>query len=563
MRELNFFKRYIFALFIIGVLSISAYINMVHLIDKQSKYAEIINKSGRQRMLSQQIALFAIYYKIKKLKQITDKMEQSHNFLTNLPNLSKLEKKLLFEKPIYLDKRVKRYIKNAKSFCKHRNGHSLSYILSHSQSLSKDLDKLTNAYQKDSEKKVKELILNERIILFLTLFTLLVEALFIFKPANDKIKEKTEELIKEKSYEETISELSPTAIIAIEENQKIRRYNKHAQKIFGYTKDEMIGKDNLYLIIPDKYIKKHKEAVKRFFETNKMKYSKQHLEVEGKRKNGDVFSIRLSLASAFFKGDQKIVIANITDLSEEKEKDRMLLRQSRTAALGEMIGNIAHQWRQPLSSIKTITSGIKLRKKMGLIDDEELEKGMSKIMEYTDYLSQTISDFRSFFAKEHHKESFRIADVVYRAVSLSDASFKNNHISVEYDFEKDMISARYLGYPNELTQVLLNILNNAKDAMVAQNIKERLVKIYLFKKKSFYEIQICDSGGGVSENLILKIFDPYFTTKHQSQGTGMGLYMSSQIIKEHFNGDLSVSNKEFCAEDKSFYGACFKISLPA
>lgn len=560
MKDLDFSRRYISALLLIALLSIMAYLNLSNLISKQAKYAEIINKSGRQRMLSQQIALFAIYYKTKQLKTKVDLMEKTHYYLISLPDMSKQVQEIFFEKPIQLDKRVKKYIEHAKNFFETRSGISLSYILSHSQSLLKDLDRVVNAYQEESERKVAELTKNERIILFLTLLTLLFEALFIFKPINDKIKKRTRELIEEKGYAEMITESNPTAIIVAGEDRKVQRFNRHAEKIFGYKKEEMVGKESLHLIIPEAYHEKHEKGFDNFLQTGTLKYREKPLELEGKRKNGETFPIRVSFGLTVLTDGRKIVVANIADITKEKEKDRMLLQQSRIAALGEMIGNIAHQWRQPLSSIKTITSGIKIRKKAGLIDENEIESGLNKIIEYTDYLSQTINDFRFFFKKEREKEQFKLEQVINRAISLTEASFKNSHISVDLDIQNS--SSEYIGYPNELAQVILNILNNAKDVFIDRGAKDKWVKISLKHNIDLYTICIYDSAGGVANDVILKIFDPYFTTKHQSQGTGMGLYMSKQIVEKHFKGSLTVSNEEFFVNQKRYFGACFRILLP-
>ncbi|WP_281951212.1 PAS domain S-box protein [Nitrosophilus kaiyonis] len=556
----NLSLRYKIALTLIAILSILAYLNLTNLIKKQSKYAKIINISGRQRMLSQQIALFAIYYKTKNLKQKIELMEKSHNYLISLKNMPKSVEKIFFKKPVFLDKRVKKYIKEAKNFYKTRSGKSLSYILNHSQVLLKDLDKVVYEYQKESERQTSELVQKEQFILILTLFTLLIEALFIFRPAIKKIEEYMKKLINEKIFEEAIVNSSPVAIIAVDDEMKVNVFNKNAEKIFGFKKEEMIdNEDTLEKIIPENYYEAHLKGFKNFINNGVLKNNNVPLEFEGKRKNGEIFPIRVSFGTTNL-NNKKIVIANIEDIKKEKEKDKILLQQSRIAALGEMIGNIAHQWRQPLNAIKIVASGIKMRKNAGILKIEDIEKDIEKIINYTDYLSQTIDDFRNFFKQEKRKEEFNVLDIVKRALSLVEASYKHNNIRAIFEYDKK-IKYFYVGYPNELAQVFLNILNNAKDVLIEREIKEKIVKVSLLKTEERLIIEICDNGGGVKDNVIVKIFDPYFTTKHKAQGTGMGLYMSKQIIEKHFNGFLNVTNKEFIVDNEKFYGACFKIEL--
>jgi len=235
----------------------------------------------------------------------------------------------------------------------------------------------------------------------------------------------------------------------------------------------------------------------------------------------------------------------------------MLLQQSRIAALGEMIGNIAHQWRQPLNGIKIVASGIKFKIKNNLLSTQQLEKDIAKIIEYTDYLSQTIDDFRSFFRSNKQKEHFDIVAIVQKALSLVEASYKSHNIHIIFTPPSQPIF--YYGYPNEFLQVLLNIFNNAKDILIDKTI--RYVRVDIFETKKEIKIRICDNGGGVPEDIMIKIFDPYFTTKHKAQGTGLGLYMSKEIIEKHFQGLLEVKNQEFKVKEKTFYGACFYIKL--
>ena len=248
------------------------------------------------------------------------------------------------------------------------------------------------------------------------------------------------------------------------------------------------------------------------------------------------------------------------EVEENRKKDRVLIQQSRFSEMGEMIENIAHQWRQPLNSISLLTTNTKFKKQLGTLNDDEFENAFTEIEEIAQYLSQTINDFRSFFQPDRELQSFNFEDTISRSLSLTEASFKYNQINVHKKIET--IDDKFRGFPNELSQVFLNILNNARDAMLEQNLKERNVLFCLRKNNTQVIIEISDNAGGMPEEILEKVFDPYFSTKTDTKGTGLGLSMCKEIIEEHMNGKLSVSNSNFEIKDKSYFGAVFTIELP-
>jgi len=227
--------------------------------------------------------------------------------------------------------------------------------------------------------------------------------------------------------------------------------------------------------------------------------------------------------------------------------------------MGEMIGNIAHQWRQPLSSISIIASGAKFRRKVGEMDDSELEEVFNKITNHTKFLSNTIDDFRDFFKKDKIEVEFDILQVLNEAISLVEAAYKNNNITIHKHIKKE--SFFYKGYPRELLQVFLNMLNNAKDVLIEREIDEKSVIISIEDDNKSIICEFLDNGGGIEEDVMLKVFEPYFTTKHKSQGTGIGLFMSKEIVEKHLGGKLGVSNKTYAVNKKKHSGACFEIKL--
>ena len=246
-------------------------------------------------------------------------------------------------------------------------------------------------------------------------------------------------------------------------------------------------------------------------------------------------------------------------IKEKTEQQNIISQQSKMATMGEMIGNIAHQWRQPLSSISTLSTGLKLQKEMNLLNDKMLIESLDNIHKSTQYLSNTIDDFRDFFKTNKIKKKFLIQDSIKKAISLVHAQFYNHEIQII----NNEANFKIQNFENELIQVILNILNNSKDELIKKDkSSKRIVFIDLIQKNKTIEICIKDNAGGIKKEIINKIFEPYFTTKKESHGTGIGLYMSKIIIEKNMLGKLEVQNIEYKYEDTTHLGAQFKITLP-
>jgi len=226
-------------------------------------------------------------------------------------------------------------------------------------------------------------------------------------------------------------------------------------------------------------------------------------------------------------------------LEELREKDSMLLQQTRQAALGEMIGNIAHQWRQPLNTLGLIIQQGPLFYALGQFDKEFLDTSTKKSMELIKHMSGTIDDFRNFFRPDKEKAEFKVATAIASALSLVNDSFKNQEISIEVVTNADPV---IFGYRNEYAQVLLNILNNARDVLMEREIGDPRVTITILNEGGRAVVTVADNAGGIPEEIISKIFDPYFTTKGPQAGTGVGLFMSRTIIEKNMSGRLSARN---------------------
>ena len=248
-------------------------------------------------------------------------------------------------------------------------------------------------------------------------------------------------------------------------------------------------------------------------------------------------------------------LEDMVDQEVEKNiiKEMQLLEQSKMAQMGEMIGNIAHQWRQPLSVISTIASGIDMKYEYNILNQEDIPKDMKLIEKHTKYLSETIDTFRNFIKEKKELKEVIIQEKIDKALYIVDATLKDYDITVKKNINYDDPIKLTL-VVGELSQVIINILNNAKDALLENNIENKWVKLDLEENEKEIIISISDNAGGIAENILPKIFNPYFTTKHESQGTGLGLHMSYRIITESLKGTLVAKNTK--------NGAIFIIKLP-
>lgn len=245
------------------------------------------------------------------------------------------------------------------------------------------------------------------------------------------------------------------------------------------------------------------------------------------------------------------------EVEKNLKKDRLLSQQQKMVSMGQMIENIAHQWRQPLSLITTNATGLKLKKDLNDLDDEFLVKTIDSIVNTSKYLSNTIDDFRYFFKPQREKEIFYTEECFKKTIDLLGANFVENKITIIQNFDNVKID----GYETELIQVLINILNNSKDALESLENEEKLIFIDIKRVGSKVYIKIRDNAGGINLDIIEKVFEPYFTTKHQNQGTGIGLYMCQEIIHKHMNGNIEISNVEYEYKNRRYKGALVLITL--
>jgi len=250
---------------------------------------------------------------------------------------------------------------------------------------------------------------------------------------------------------------------------------------------------------------------------------------------------------------------DVIQKKELKKQSDIIINQTKMAALGEMIGNIAHQWRQPLCTISACASGMQLQKDYDLLTDELFQESCELITENTEYLSQTIDTFRDFIKGENKKELFNLKNELNKTINLLQGLITNHNINIVVNISEDI---EINTTKNELTQCLVNIFNNAKDILNDRKVEEKYIFIDNKLNDKDIEIIIKDNAGGIEEDVLPKIFEPYFTTKHKSQGTGLGLNMTYNLIVNGMGGYIKAKNVEYEYENKKYKGAQFTITLP-
>jgi two-component system, NtrC family, C4-dicarboxylate transport sensor histidine kinase DctB len=229
----------------------------------------------------------------------------------------------------------------------------------------------------------------------------------------------------------------------------------------------------------------------------------------------------------------------LEEITRRTNHEKLMMQQSKLAAMGEMIGNIAHQWRQPISEINAVLIELETISRYGELKKEHLLESIKICNSITEHMSTTISDFQNFFKPTKEKKEFSVLEASKKAVSIIDASLKNNNIKLIFDIMDDNMIQ---GYPNEFSHAILNILSNAKDVLVSRKVKNPIITLSIKKGKEFTLIKIEDNAGGIELKDINLIFEPYFTTKSSTRGTGIGLYMTKMIIENNMQGYVNVKN---------------------
>ena len=238
------------------------------------------------------------------------------------------------------------------------------------------------------------------------------------------------------------------------------------------------------------------------------------------------------------------------EVAKNREKDRQLLHKAKLAQMGEMLGMIAHQWRQPLNAIATSIAKLELQVILEQYDKNLFAQNLANITRVIEHLNTTIEDFRNFFKMDKDKQKISYEELVDDVFNIIKVSVENRGIKLETDFRCNL---KFYTYSNELEHVILNLIKNAEDILLEREVENPLIKIATYFQDKTYILEISDNGGGVPNQIIDKIFDPYFSTKKSKDGTGIGLNMSKTIIEEHCGGKLTIFNNDL--------GAVFKIEM--
>jgi signal transduction histidine kinase len=248
------------------------------------------------------------------------------------------------------------------------------------------------------------------------------------------------------------------------------------------------------------------------------------------------------------------------EVDSNRKKDLIMFQQARLASLGEMIANIAHQWRQPLGAIMVIIQSFQLKAQMGKpLNSDFVEKKAEDAILLANNMSETLEDFQNFFKPNKSKELFSLKQCINDSFELSKYVLEQEKITFSLTLKEEV---NVLGYYNELSHVFLNIISNSKDALSAKKEKNRQIKVIVKRIKDKAKISIYDNGGGIPLEVLPKVFEPYYTTKYKSNGTGIGLYMSKQIIENHMNGSIKCKNVYYKLDKEFEDCTLFIIEIP-
>lgn len=331
--------------------------------------------------------------------------------------------------------------------------------------------------------------------------------------------------------------------------------NSSFANFFGFSVETINGKDDFELYEPQ-YATLFREMDEQMLAEMK---TRTNYEWVKNIKGEDVYLLTTKAPLLNAQGELFGLVGIARDITKEfyleeevKSQQAMLIQQNRLAALGEMIGNIAHQWRQPLNTLGLIVQDAQEAYTFGELNEHYIHTMSSKAMEQINYMSQTIDDFRNFFTPHKEKKFFSLTQSISDTIQVFIPEMKKHGIMCQTTVDETL---RVYGLKNEFSQVLLNLIKNAQDALLENHSKDPHIIITAKSDDKTIEISIADNGGGIPKTIMERIFEPYYTTKEEGKGTGIGLYMSKMIIEEHMNGRLSVQN--------SNDGAIFTILLNA
>ena len=395
--------------------------------------------------------------------------------------------------------------------------------------------------KKNQEKNYE--LLKKAIPFLIILIMIFLYSQFLLKKYNKKLKKEVEEKTFEykKQNQELINsnqnffDLLNTAIEAIaifDENDNLVKLNHSGKAMFDYYFKENSEKKIISDFIPEDLLFEVKDKLKnKIFEP---------FEINLLRDDKTIFPALIALKT-IIKDNRTHTIITVVDLTQIKLQNEFIQQQAKLAQMGELISMIAHQWRQPLTAISAASENLKLKSMLNKIDSNTIEIATSDITKYTSYLSNTINDFRNFYKTDKSIEITTPNEMIEKSLNIIEDSICFKNISIIKNLNATSSIKTYL---SEVTQALLAFLQNAEEILVEKNIENPYIKINTFEDQAFIYLQIIDNGGGIPENIINKIFEPYFSTKHERNGTGLGLYFAKNIIENNCNALLSANNNQ-------------------
>ncbi|WP_294960964.1 PAS domain S-box protein [Sulfurimonas sp.] len=359
--------------------------------------------------------------------------------------------------------------------------------------------------------------------------------------SNHRLEQQSKEL-------KTIFNDAPDPMAIHDENGNILMINNAWEEKTGYKHKEIDTIDKWTQKVSPSYSGVRKEHIENLYSITQ-KTDEGEFEITTKSGEKLIWSFSSGPLKTTSEG-KVVLISSAKDVTELKHKDDLIMMQSRHAAMGEMISMIAHQWRQPISIISMVANNILLDIALDNFDETQAEKISQNILKQTSYLSKTIDDFRNFFKPDKEVSKVKLQEIIEGTISIVNNSLLNNSVELRTFYESN---SEVDAFPRELMQVFVNIIKNAKDALLSDNTKNPMIEIRIYDDDKYVNIEISNNAQSIDADVLPKIFEPYFTTKDEKTGTGLGLYMSKMIVQNHLNGIIEAYN----IED----GVCFRVRL--
>lgn len=355
------------------------------------------------------------------------------------------------------------------------------------------------------------------------------------------------------------------AVITTDKSATITFINPIAEKILGYKNQELVGKNiNKILNLIDVRTKKAINLnINKVLELGKIRILSENIGLINKHK--EIYEIEDSIAPIKDKQGEILgavfIFHDVTKQNEYRrrlnENEKVLIQQSKTTAMAEMLENMAHHWRQPLSLISTLATGVKIKKEMNDLNDDFLIDSLEKINQSSQNLSKIIDDFTLFLQPTlRKKEEFLLDDALKKAITILESNLKNKDIHIISNLQKIELTS----YENEWMQVFIALINNSIDILCSKKGK-KYIFIDIYKKQDEIIITFLDNGGGIPTDILNRIFEPYFTTKYKTQGKGISLYISHKIITNLIKAKIKVENENFSFTNEHYKGAKFTITF--